>query len=1287
MNRQEWIGKKIALLKKQGKSNQESLIIALAAWDKMPKAQMGVQTGVSTYGIPTAEQYSYNIDTVPPLLQYPQPFPTQQTNVGVSLDLSDDESGMTNPELMPSKRQLNTNRYFNTITNNYNDEGNAINTGKIVDNRETQIYNPYGGVDLEGALSFAGQGFANKEYGNAAIGTGLSLLKGARSFIGGFATGKASKEQMESAREAQFRKNTQPVYVAQEGGEAPPQDQMQQIAQMIIQMIQQGMQPEQIMQQLIQAGIPQEQAQMLIEQVMSQQQAPQGQDDQVMQAVMQMVEQGIDPNQIMQELVKGGIPQEQAQMLIQQAMGQGQPQEQMMQEGGKATNADMMTGAYIAEDEPENANIEIEKGEYTLNAETGEVQKADGKRHTEGGIKVNLPEGSKVLSNYTKIGAKTAKEMSDKFGIKTQASDTFAQVMDKINRKIGYTDIIEQEKEQIKKVEKVTKADTGKTTKDLNLDFLGKQLQDIEKTKQEMLKDQQASFEELFAEQESREKRGDGKTILRREGGSIYNPAVLAMAKKYSLPADKVNKLMQEGGYSMYASANDEYEDPIKQSYINNRGYGNNVQNAQRTIDQNQWYFNNDDKRQSFLNAATRQGSQREVLDFQNAYNSQLQQSLGQGNLSEQERNSYYNSNAFTGQGSQGLDGKFGEFTSSRTMYTPPTVQRNPPQETITNNRRPLYKVDITAEDMSDGNRDFTNGSLNGYIQKRMDSQGGLYKEDLEYVKRATDAHNFDIERKYNNEDSKNNPKAQERYKKLKQSYKAQEIMQEGGEMQDIAQMIIQALQQGQDPNQIMQQLIGQGVPQEQAQMMIEQVMGQGQERPQMAQEGTKVKGNKAVQEYLTQWQDKPNYESSDVTSVANRFKPFFDKFGVKYTTEDLKDGQKLDALAGKLQVKLAKDFPELARDYGTRIEPTRQGLQYLVDNKSISPKDYGIGVDNVGKVKVGSYGKISDENQKKIQAIVQSLPKDKQDIFAGKNFIDNQAFFRTFDKKEIPFNNKEEYDKYLKDNEGNKIGDAYKTDKIGAYIKPVYQEDSSVNTPEATTTTNDQKKQEDTVTLEGAKFTAPPLLPEYFTLPPSALQNIFKGEMRFGEIDPTKISPEPSLVEAERQRQSVGSQAYFLPDAQRAAVLASSLGQTQMAANDAIGKAEMFNAQQQQQADQFNLQNQMKEDLTNQQLNMSFEERNLKGQAMYENNLRSYFNELNNQNATKWNYIDKRNILNQGFDNFKTSGSDVTYNSDGSVFQANRNPERGMTAEELKTYNKMLATDEAKKAIKARVA
>lgn len=64
----------------------------------------------------------------------------------------------------------------------------------------------------------------------------------------------------------------------------------------------------------------------------AQQQGPDPQ--QVMQAVSQMLQQGIEPGQILQELVKTGVPQEMAQQIIQQIMQQMQGIQQQFQQAG-----------------------------------------------------------------------------------------------------------------------------------------------------------------------------------------------------------------------------------------------------------------------------------------------------------------------------------------------------------------------------------------------------------------------------------------------------------------------------------------------------------------------------------------------------------------------------------------------------------------------------------------------------------------------------------------------------------------------------------------------------------------------------------------------------------------------------------------------------------------------------------------------------------------------------------------------------------------------------------------
>ena len=156
----------------------------------------------------------------------------------------------------------------------------------------------------------------------------------------------------------------------QSGGAAS--NQQQQIVQQVAQMLQQGANPQDVMKQLVKAGIPAKEAEKLLTSIIEQMQAAQQQqqmgaeDDgseesqnmmaryggdqdidfyyrkaqeggqgnaqqqmmQLMQQIAQALQQGADPQQIMQQLVEMGIPEQQAQQMIQSVM------EQMQQQGG-----------------------------------------------------------------------------------------------------------------------------------------------------------------------------------------------------------------------------------------------------------------------------------------------------------------------------------------------------------------------------------------------------------------------------------------------------------------------------------------------------------------------------------------------------------------------------------------------------------------------------------------------------------------------------------------------------------------------------------------------------------------------------------------------------------------------------------------------------------------------------------------------------------------------------------------------------------------------------------------
>ena len=112
-----------------------------------------------------------------------------------------------------------------------------------------------------------------------------------------------------------------------------------------------GMSPEEqqmmMMQQQQGAGAPPSQEDMA-------QQGGGGQEQQIIQAIVQMLQQGMPPEQVLQQLVQGGVPQEMAIQLIQMVMQQvQQPQQmpeqpmpqQMPQQGGQEMPMSMYGGS------------------------------------------------------------------------------------------------------------------------------------------------------------------------------------------------------------------------------------------------------------------------------------------------------------------------------------------------------------------------------------------------------------------------------------------------------------------------------------------------------------------------------------------------------------------------------------------------------------------------------------------------------------------------------------------------------------------------------------------------------------------------------------------------------------------------------------------------------------------------------------------------------------------------------------------------------------------------------
>jgi hypothetical protein len=167
----------------------------------------------------------------------------------------------------------------------------------------------------------------------------------------------------------------------QEGGMEPGADPAEAMMQQISQMLQQGAEPEQIMQMLIEAGVPEDQAMQMVQAVMEQIQEPQGTPqmrrgggyyqeggeemdeqmegedegaegespnmEQIEDQVEQALQQGADPQQVLQQLVEMGIPEEQAMQMIQEILQEIQGGETDMEEPEEGTPQMSKGGKYM----------------------------------------------------------------------------------------------------------------------------------------------------------------------------------------------------------------------------------------------------------------------------------------------------------------------------------------------------------------------------------------------------------------------------------------------------------------------------------------------------------------------------------------------------------------------------------------------------------------------------------------------------------------------------------------------------------------------------------------------------------------------------------------------------------------------------------------------------------------------------------------------------------------------------------------------------------------------------
>lgn len=287
-------------------------------------------------------------------------------------------------------------------------------------------------------------------------------------------------------------------------------------------------------------------------------------------------------------------------------------------------------------------NAEIEDGEWVLDSEG--LRQAKGDTHEDGGIDVVLEDGTKILSNHTKVTESIAKELSNKYGVKISTKDTYAEALEKVYNKLGIPKKNKEQEKVITKLDKQQEEVKDATTLALNTEALTNNINEIEAEKAPLEEEAVEAFNTAFEHQEARKPKEDTEDKQEFADGGIFPNRI---ANIYEDP----NAFIKQS------------EDPLGSGTFGAISKQNTAQEIQRLFpSMYQEYFNE-------------QGVPRDAGEYQLGYNNYAQM-LNEsakniwGETSERYKQ-FSNTLSQDGfnEGVRGFDNKFGNFTSTRPNY------------------------------------------------------------------------------------------------------------------------------------------------------------------------------------------------------------------------------------------------------------------------------------------------------------------------------------------------------------------------------------------------------------------------------------------------------------------------------------------------------------------------------------------------------------------------------------------------------------------------------------------
>ena len=297
----DWISAKISTLVREGYPQKQAVAIAYSMYEDMKKENGGFQLPMYQFGntfpgstfpkpkfsadpnIATPEKFSEQMKKVTEVNpgeyglgkdpNYVSPLSEESLTAGEDFKKRTDEMG----KAAGLPQDFSKNIFGETTTQNTEDKSKVA-PPDIKGGEPFQFFNPYSGFDIPTAASTLGSSIESGDT-LGTVASGLKLATGlTRNFFGGMGQERRKnyleKQYYEKQREGMTGAGREQMLefggYYQDGGMEEPQG--GDIQQQVAQALQQGMSPEEVMQQLVQMGMPEDQAVALIQGIMQQMQ-------------------------------------------------------------------------------------------------------------------------------------------------------------------------------------------------------------------------------------------------------------------------------------------------------------------------------------------------------------------------------------------------------------------------------------------------------------------------------------------------------------------------------------------------------------------------------------------------------------------------------------------------------------------------------------------------------------------------------------------------------------------------------------------------------------------------------------------------------------------------------------------------------------------------------------------------------------------------------------------------------------------------------------------------------